>query len=447
MTAVAAMLLVYGSSSEMARMTKAERKTQTALEYARHALIGRAIGDTNRPGSFPCPDGDNDGSADLFAGSACPSYIGRLPWRTLGIGDLRDASGERLWYALSPTFRDHPAAPPLNSDTAGSLIVYSGTGTTTIARDAVAIVFAAGSTLSTQARDDSTAQCETTGKHIPRSRCPTNYLDTLSGFSNAGGSGPYIAASPGELYNDRLAIIVAADFMPQVEQRVAMELRNALLAYKTGTTCRCYPWATNAITGANDAGQNRGRIPVRDVLPEPWPAGALPAYFAANNWDRVIYYAIARTALENSGKDCATCAEQNLTIDRSAGHEVVLITPGLPVNGTARTTSADYLEDAENRNGDDRYVTPASRDSTRNHMHAITSGIAGCAANARVLLHNAPCGGPGGVLRTACQSAGKALEGCSCAAAAGALLKTPCLNILGGSTCESAFTQLQACTS
>src|SRR6185436_16359760 len=111
MVAIAAMLLVYGSTSETGRAVKADAKTRAALEYARQALIGRALGDGNRPGSFPCPDLDDDGSAELFTGSACPSYIGRLPWRTLGIGDLRDEAGERLWYALSPGFRDHPTAP------------------------------------------------------------------------------------------------------------------------------------------------------------------------------------------------------------------------------------------------------------------------------------------------------------------------------------------------
>jgi hypothetical protein len=168
---------------------------------------------------------------------------------------------------------------------------------------------------------------------------------------------------------------------------------------------------------------------------------------AANNWDRVIYYAVARTGLENSGNGCVTCVEQNLTIDGSAGHDVVLITPGPSGTGKARATWADYRDDPENRNDDDRYVTPASRDSTRNRMYSITTALAGCAANARVLLHNAPCAGPGGVLRPACQSASKALEGCSCAAAAGALLKAPCVNILGGAACDSAFNQLQACTS
>src|SRR4051794_10591897 len=86
MVAIATILLVYGSTTEIARIVKADARTRVALDYARQALIGRAVADANRPGSLPCPDGDDDGSADLFVGSSCPSYIGRLPWRTLGVG-------------------------------------------------------------------------------------------------------------------------------------------------------------------------------------------------------------------------------------------------------------------------------------------------------------------------------------------------------------------------
>jgi hypothetical protein len=447
MISIGAMLVVYGSSSEVARAVRADQKTRATLEYARQALIGRAIGDANRPGSLPCPDSNNDGSADLFVGSNCPTYIGRLPWRTLGVGDLRDESGERLWYALAPSFRDHPGAPALNSDSRGSLVVYSGSDATTISREAVAIVFAAGPALPGQARDENTALCETIGKHIPRSRCPTNYLDGASGFSNATAAGPYITATSGALHNDRLAVIVTADFMPQVEQRVAMELRNALIAYRGTSTCRCYPWATTADDGTSDVGKSRGRIPVRDAAPESWRAGALPAYFASNDWARVIYYSVARTALENNGKDCATCVEPTLSIDGTAGHELVLLTPGAAIGARPRSTWADYLDDIENRNEDDRYVTPVSRDSTRNRIYSVATPLAGCAANARVLLGNVPCGGSDGALRTACESARKALESCSCAAAAATLTSFPCTSTLTGTRCEPAFSQLQACTS
>ncbi|HET7159234.1 MAG TPA: hypothetical protein VFI62_09570, partial [Burkholderiales bacterium] len=123
MLSMATVLLVYGSTTELSRIIDGEQRTNAVLEQARQALIGRAIADANRPGSLPCPDTNGDGSADLFAGAACPSYIGRLPWRTLGIGDLRDEHGERLWYVLSPNYRDHPLAPPLNSDAKGTLTV------------------------------------------------------------------------------------------------------------------------------------------------------------------------------------------------------------------------------------------------------------------------------------------------------------------------------------
>ena len=81
---------------------------------AKQALIGRAATDANRPGSLPCPDRDGDGIADLFAGSNCPAYIGRLPWKTLDLPEFRDGYGETLWYALSPGLRDQLLAQPIN---------------------------------------------------------------------------------------------------------------------------------------------------------------------------------------------------------------------------------------------------------------------------------------------------------------------------------------------
>jgi hypothetical protein len=108
--------LIYTLATPANRTIESDRITAAALAQAKDALIGRAAADDNRPGSLPCPDFDNgtinplntsnDGTADLLNGIECPSYIGRLPWRTLGLPDLRDGSGERLWYALSRAFRD-----------------------------------------------------------------------------------------------------------------------------------------------------------------------------------------------------------------------------------------------------------------------------------------------------------------------------------------------------
>jgi hypothetical protein len=447
MLSMAAMLLVYGSTSEAGRAVKSERKTRATLEYARQALIGRAIGDASRPGSLPCPDGDDDGSADLFVGSSCPTYIGRLPWRTLGLGDLRDASGERLWYVLSPPFRDHPAAPALNSDTHGTLTVYSSSEATTISRDAVAIVFSAGAALGGQRRDMNTAQCATDGKHIRQDYCAANYLDAASGFNNASAAGPYVTAPSASAYNDRLALIVTADFMPLVEQRVALEIRNALLAYKRTSACRCYPWADSTDDGTSDAGSSRGRLPVLKALPQQWGTQVLPAYVAQNDWARIVRYSASRMALENSGTACTDCMEATLTIDGIPGYELLLVTAGYAQSPAPRTTVVDYIDDLENRNGDDRYIMPTSRAADRDRIYPITTASAGCGVNARVLLHNLPCGSPQSGPRMTCEAAATALAACSCAAAASMLATGLCASTLTGEHCATPLKQLQACTS
>src|SRR5688572_25973468 len=98
-----------------------DRATTDVLLRAKEALVAYAAADANRPGELPCPDVDDDGQLtlgiDYGGGGACTSLIGRLPFRTLDLPDLRDDSGERLWYALSADFRAG-ATVALNSDTA-----------------------------------------------------------------------------------------------------------------------------------------------------------------------------------------------------------------------------------------------------------------------------------------------------------------------------------------
>jgi hypothetical protein len=442
---IATMLLVYGSTTEIERVVRAESRARDALEEAKQALIGRAVGDANRPGSLPCPDTGDDGSADLFVGSACPSYLGRLPWRTLGVGDLRDDSGERLWYALSPNFRDHPSAPPLNTDTKGTLTVYSNSDALVIADQAIAVVFAPGLALRDQRRDDGQELCATTGKTLQRNRCAANYLDAATGVRNAAASGPFIAARAADDYNDRLAVIGAADLMPLVERRVTLELRNALLAYRAGSDCACYPWADSAGAGVSDAGANRGRVPVRSALPQNWKPGVLPSYVVPNDWARVIYYAVARDALEAGGAACATCADASLSVDGAAGFDVVLVSAGYA--GAQRPSPAPgaYFDDPENQDGDDRFVTPRGSGADRDRLYAIAGAQSGCAANARVLIDNAPCVSPAAGVRAVCQSAAAALARCTCSSAAATLTGSKCAASLDAPACEAAMTQLRGC--
>ncbi|MCX8003760.1 MAG: hypothetical protein N2688_02210 [Burkholderiaceae bacterium] len=84
-----------------------EQVTQRALADAVSALAGFArmrrciVGTGTVLSHLPCPD---NGAAEGVAATSCsPTAIGRLPWRTLGIEPLRDASGECLWYERTAT--------------------------------------------------------------------------------------------------------------------------------------------------------------------------------------------------------------------------------------------------------------------------------------------------------------------------------------------------------
>ena len=177
-----------------------DQQTMRALKEAKEALLGRAIADANRPGSLPCPDTDNDGSSQLFAGPNCPSYVGRLPFRTIDMNDLRDGSGERLWYAMSSNYKDYDSGE-LNSDTPG-LISVDGNS------DIVAVVVAPG------------------GAGAGQNRVSNSVADYLED-ANSDGDTSY-ATSGGGNFNDRIIIITRTELMAAIEQRIAREATNCL---------------------------------------------------------------------------------------------------------------------------------------------------------------------------------------------------------------------------
>ncbi len=356
---VAATLFTFFSSTELT--LESDRNTAAALAQAKQALIARAVTDDNRPGSFPCPDADGDGVADLLSGPDCPSYIGRLPWRSLRIPDLRDASGERLWYALSRPFRDDNSAQ-INSDTRGAITVFEADGTSQLTSEAVAVIFAPGAAFGVQVRDGA------------NQNIAVNYLDISSGINNANPvfpSGPFIvgrvrdAGNPN--YNDRVLFVTTAEFMPTVEMRVAREIRSRLQSYRANSLCACYPWADNFLgsDGISDVGVNRGRLPVT-AAPENWGTGsipALPSWVATNSWHNVIYYSVGRQSSDGGGAGCTTCVDISLTVNGNPGFDAVFFTPGTPRAGVTRPSNSlgDYLEDAQNNSGTgDVYTTPSS---------------------------------------------------------------------------------------
>ncbi len=214
---------LVSSLSTTALKNARQEKTAAALAQAKDALLGRAIKDASRPGSLPCPDTDNDGSAELFAGNICPSYVGWLPWRTLGLPDLRDGDGVRLWYALSSSVRDHSTAQPINSDTQGLLSI---TGNISL-NNVTAIVFAPGAPLCGKSHATNNVD---------------QYLEAMSSVTAPAIINSNSNDCNNSPYNDNLLAITADQIFQPVEKRIAREVKACLDQYAANSASK-YPWA------------------------------------------------------------------------------------------------------------------------------------------------------------------------------------------------------------
>jgi type II secretory pathway pseudopilin PulG len=362
--------ILVNSLSSAALKNARQETTSNALAQAKDALLGRAVSDSNMPGSLPCPDTNDDGSAELLSGNNCPSYIGRLPWKTLGLPDLRDGSGERLWYALSPAFRDDNSAQPLNSNTKGTLLVYNTDGVslqTQAGYNAVAVIFSPGSALGSQTRNT-----------VAQQNSAANYLDIANGQNNSSASGPFIAGTQSATFNDQLLYITTKDLIPLVEQRVAGEVKRVLANYYRDSGCNCYPWADSVAQSADydsNYGLNRGWLP-NNALPVNW-AGTFrpPQWFFDNEWYKLIYYSVAKNYTEKP-VDCYSCIDSALSVDGVSGVRALFFMPGTPIGTLVRsvTTLPDYLEDLQNNDdANDLYITPTSQAQDRDRLYKFST--------------------------------------------------------------------------
>lgn len=239
-------ILVSSLNSSTIQIDRQETSS-AALAQAKDALISLAVTYNDYPGSMPCPDTNDDGESDAGGTTGCPQYIGRLPWKTLGLSDLRDAAGERLWYTLTRNVRRYASVRPLNSETEGTLNI---TGSYTVS-NLYAIVFAPGAALAGQNRSTSqTMLCTTTGTTIVASRCASNYLEgsnvNKSTEANpVAGVNPnpnYLANLASSIFNDQLIFITRQQLFSAVEKRMGREAKICLDSYAAANSNK-YPWA------------------------------------------------------------------------------------------------------------------------------------------------------------------------------------------------------------
>ncbi len=347
---VASLVLVQRLNAAAATSYRLEHSMKS-LSRAKEALIGIAAAYPDNypgegPGQLPCPDTDDppDGSPNPPCG---PNPIGRLPWQFFGMNDIRDSSGEPLWYAVSNAYRNNPKTVPLNSNTLGELTV-DGNG------DIVAIVFSPGPSLTGQNRPSSTV---------------TDYLEG----SNSDGDQDFSSQDSGE-FNDLLISISRTELMASVEKRVIGEARQVLRDYFA--TNNYYPFAAplgsdfNAGTEFGMTDLRQGFLPLNDPPAGPPPGAssnprlALPAWFTTNLWHRFVYFSVASGCTANY-PNCS--AGGRLAVGGVGTAEALVASAGSALNntdcnGTPYATQnrpsnsvCDYLDSLENTDADDTY--------------------------------------------------------------------------------------------
>lgn len=367
MLLAAGLLMVCGVAlaaglSVLAFTPSRERASERALAQARAALIAyatdRAIDPVVGPGYLPCPDQDDDGWAEATCGSLSgdsgqAQRLGHLPWKSLGLPDLRDGWGERLWYAVSSKHKgllncaasracvdmSPPSALGTISvrDAAGMLLFDGAAADATLERTgAAAVVIAPGPALTRRA---GTVIEQRRGCTLPCD--PANFLDVATSIgednavfrdrndlagraANSDGfvAGPVIDAAGRMVVNDRLAVVGYADLMPRVMARVALEAALCVRQQAAATPGAAYPQPAPACGDA--AAPAFGRLPDFAALPGCNLAAAdiEPAWWST--WRAHVLYAPAppsgaMDALDASGNVVASARRFAIVVTPRAG--------------------------------------------------------------------------------------------------------------------------------
>lgn len=250
-----------------------QQQTQVVLKQAKEALLAHAVTHADQPldsgefGDLPCPDINpvinEAGASDPNCGTSKQLALGFLPWRTLGINELRDSAGNCLFYAVSPAYKTTTNAFMLNEDSNGFIEIVNSAGTVVEGlapgERPVAVIFSAGAALAGQNRaPDETIACRLDYVNIgayldndgvTNNANPVSADDIVNKFVNAS-PGSDTLANP---LNDQLitisrdelwrAILRRSDFAAKMKN-LAQALAKCLVAYSANASNigRRLPW-------------------------------------------------------------------------------------------------------------------------------------------------------------------------------------------------------------
>lgn len=392
-------LIVGGAYFLVSELTRArgnidrDKRTTEALASAKEALIGYAVTYyEDHPGEFgfmPCPDNVAggailEGGEDGSCGVQYTNAIGRLPWRTLGLQDVRDGNGECLWYAVSGTYKNGTAKPGmLNDDSNGMFRVYDSSdvllaGATPESR-AVAIIIAPGAPIPGQDRTSAGSGTEICGGNY----APGAYLEVRNGRDNSNVAATadtvddFVTATDRTTaaltppFNDRVIYITQGDIWDAVKLRSDFSQRMTDLTGLVRTCMENYgasnsnklPWSApldlveyrDGAQYVSSASNAYGRVP--DVVgatniitacnATTWAATPeFPVLWA--HWKDHLFYAVA----PGYRPDASISAP--FTVNSSGSYAAVVLFANARLSGQLRRIAPD----SETKNSVSNYLEP-----------------------------------------------------------------------------------------
>ena len=294
--------------------------------------------------------------------------------------DLRDGTGECLWYAVSANFKNSGTSAPavVNSDSPGTLVVNDTGGTPVYAgsNKVLGLIFAPGSTLPGQDRSPSSNTVCGGNMNI------ANYLE--GGNESGAAISTFVSGQEATAFNDQLLAITSDSVFSVVTMRVVREMRAVLLAYynANGYFPNANPFSESSYNCRD--GVLQGRIPLSVRNPPNclaqtnlgWNLSSTPWFFS-NNWNLLVFYAVSTPCAGAVNVLCNTLGNP-LNLLGSPTRALLVGTGrsfGSQTNrpcGAANCTVSDLLEDAENTNGDDVFVNPVLSPTNNDHLVVVS---------------------------------------------------------------------------
>lgn len=394
-----ALLLVFSSIlSSQDQANRTIHRNAQVLAQAKAAIIAFAVStghgktcnsapNCERPGDLPCPDptpdsqpqanGDPATSCGNAAGSTGQSArLGRLPWKKFNLPDLRDASGQRLWYAVSSNYKNNTRIPVLNSETGfGTITIRDKTGKVTFdgsnpdsqPSGVIAVIIAPGAPILRQDRHQQDHSVNAAREYLDLAIIDGTREDNADfidkSASNGFIQGPIKDEQGNIVSNDQLVFITYDEIIKPIEQRVASEaIRELSLnsfprpAGFSDVTCLNVS-SSNAITNNSackslSSGETCGRIPVNTATATPiWNTtdtlrggtGNPNTWFQSNLWRELVFYALPG--------NCNGSSAAQLIVNGEKYKNAIIIVSGRRIppaqqrqNSSDKTKRSNYLE-------------------------------------------------------------------------------------------------------